>query len=173
MKCWYPSLEIWLLSDFFLIPSIPKATSFIVGLSFPFNPKQLLAKVATINTCPFFPCIMTWGSRISNRWLCFMDWMKYATKLLAWSSDLLKDTAFCPVSSSTRTTPKLYTSLLSVNWLDWKYSASKYPKVPELWHESGQCLKQCVCRLDVSVINGDGSWWMQVGECPCYLCCNP
>jgi len=114
----------------FLMPSNTIVTSFIAGLSFPFMLKRLLAKTATIIISSFLPWTLTWGSRIPDRRLSSMDIRKYVTKLLASSSDLLKDTAFCPVSSSTRTTPKLYTSLLSVNWLDWKYSVSKYPKVP-------------------------------------------
>ena len=116
-------------TEVFQIPSNSIATSLIVGCFLPFKCKHLFARLATMMTSSLSLSFFNRSSRISNRWFSFFEWRKYVVKLLS-TSDLVEETSFSPVKSSTRTTPKLYTSLFSMNWLVWKYSGSKYPKVP-------------------------------------------
>ncbi|RDX67664.1 hypothetical protein CR513_53424, partial [Mucuna pruriens] len=62
--------------------------------------------MATAMMCSLFPSSMTLSSIISNNRFSSIHRMKYEAKLLA-SSGLREDIGFCPVKSSTRTTPKL------------------------------------------------------------------
>ena len=116
-------------TEVFRISSNSIATSLIVGCFLPFKCKHLFARLAKMMTSSLSLSFFNWSSRISNRWFSFIEWRKYVVKLLS-TSDLVEETGFSPVKSSTRTTPKLYTSLFSMNWPVWKYSGSKYPKVP-------------------------------------------
>ena len=96
------------------IPSNSNVTSFIFGPFFPFNSKHLYARLATAVICSFSPSFMTLLSTMSNRRFSSIETTKYEAKLLT-SLDHTEDIGFCPVKSSTRTTPKLYTSLFFVN----------------------------------------------------------
>ena len=82
------------------------ATSFIVGLSSPFNLKQFSARFATSFNCSVQPSFAICYLRNLNNLFFFQEMRKYVTKLLS-TSGLSNESSYLHVNTSTRTTPKL------------------------------------------------------------------
>ncbi|KAJ0704003.1 hypothetical protein HanPI659440_Chr14g0557811 [Helianthus annuus] len=96
------------------MPSNSMATSFIVGLCFPLEFKHRIAKLAISKTTPFESSCTTTGSNIDITRPSSIANIKCVAKFLC-SPNLVKEIGFSLVKSSSKTTPKLYTSLFSVN----------------------------------------------------------
>uniref|UniRef100_A0A7C8YGH8 Uncharacterized protein n=1 Tax=Opuntia streptacantha TaxID=393608 RepID=A0A7C8YGH8_OPUST len=94
----------------FRSPANTVATSFVVGLSIPLEFKHRSARLATAIISSFALLCKTIGSKIFNKLESLIDDIKYSTILTfssSSSSNVTNRVGFCPVRSSTRTTPKL------------------------------------------------------------------
>ncbi|KAJ0840095.1 hypothetical protein HanPSC8_Chr14g0614611 [Helianthus annuus] len=89
-------------------------TSFIVGLYLPFQLKHRIARLATCRSSSLVASLITIASKTDITRPSSIANKKCVAKLLC-SPNLLMEIGFSPVKSSTKTTPKLYTSLFSVN----------------------------------------------------------
>lgn len=96
-----------------VISSNSIAISFIDGLYFLSKFKHLFTSFAIAMTCRPTASALTLSSRISNNRSSSMDEIKCPTIPLGSSNGPKVKIGFLPVTSSARTTPKLYTSLFS------------------------------------------------------------
>uniref|UniRef100_A0A8R7UGN7 Uncharacterized protein n=1 Tax=Triticum urartu TaxID=4572 RepID=A0A8R7UGN7_TRIUA len=115
----------------FLRLSSFSATSFIDGLLSPHISKHRIASSAISSIISVLSPSLISTSKIWLSLFSFMAYINIIDRLFSWAGTSgSKLNGNLAVSSSNKTTPKLYTSLLSVNRLVCMYSGSRYPQVP-------------------------------------------
>ena len=101
-----------------LKPSNIPSTSYMVGLSSLLNWRHVSASIAIAISFSSVPSSLTLLSKSWKSWFSLLAKRRQLRRFIS-SGHLADEIGFSPVKSSTRITPKLYTSLFSVNWLAW------------------------------------------------------